>query len=334
MEFNQITFIAFVAVIAGAALFVKSNKQREENGEWGGGLQWGYLLMMVGVFGILSSMMSFTAVLLVFVLFTGVVWAWRKLYDKQQRTTEQAGMPDGNHFRDYMSGFFPIILVVFVLRTFIAEPFQIPSSSMRPGLVVGDFILVNKFSYGIRTPIINNVLLNTGKVERGDVVVFSYPENPSVSYIKRAVGVAGDVVEYKNKILTINGETIAEVSKGMQSYLEKTPQYGTVDIQAEAFQENMGSHQFDVLKMAGQPAFIPQGVRANFAYRHYCEYAEDGSAFTCRVPEGHYFMMGDNRDNSEDSRYWGFVDDKLIVGKAFLIWMNFGDMSRIGTSIQ
>ena len=338
MEFNTIIYAAIGAMIAGAVLLFKSNKQREENGEWSGGLQWGYLLMMVGVFGILSSMMSFTAVLLVFVLFTGAVWVWRKLYDKQQRLLHAAdgaaAAKDGNHFRDYMSGFFPIILVVFVLRTFVAEPFQIPSSSMRPGLVVGDFILVNKFSYGIRTPIINNVLFNTGTVERGDVVVFSYPENPSVSYIKRAVGVAGDVVEYKNKVLTINGETIAEVNKGTQGYLENTPQYGLVEIQAETFQEKIGNHQFDVLKLAGQPSFIPQGVRANFAYRNYCEYTEDGSAFTCRVPEGHYFMMGDNRDNSEDSRYWGFVDDKLIVGKAFLIWMNFGDMSRIGTSIQ
>ena len=167
-----------------------------------------------------------------------------------------------------------------------------------------------------------------------ELVVFSYPENPSVSYIKRAVGVAGDVVEYKNKVLTINGETIAEVNKGTQGYLENTPQYGLVEIQAETFQEKIGNHQFDVLKIAGQPSFIPQGVRANFAYRNYCEYAEDGSAFTCRVPEGHYFMMGDNRDNSEDSRYWGFVSDQLIVGKAFFIWMNFGDMSRVGMKVR
>ena len=335
---ESFVIVAIAALILGAILLAKSNKQREESGEWSNSLQWGYLLLMVGVFGILSGMMSFTAVLLVFVLFTGAVWVWRKQYDKQQRLLHAAdgvlAVKDSNHFRDYMSGFFPIILAVFVLRTFVAEPFQIPSSSMRPGLVVGDFILVNKFSYGIRTPIINNVLVNTGTVERGDVVVFSYPENPSINYIKRAIGVAGDVVEYKNKVLTINGETIAEVNKGKQGYLENTSQYGVVEIQAEAFQEKLGHRQFDVLKMAGQPSFIPQGVRANFPYRNYCEYAEDGSAFTCRVPEGHYFMMGDNRDNSEDSRYWGFVDDKLIVGKAFLIWMNFGDMSRIGTPIQ
>lgn len=324
----NVLLAAVAAFVVGLVLYAKSSKVREENGEWSGSLQWGYLLMMIGVFGVLSFFMSFTAVLLVFVLFTGVVWSVHKRRQKQT-----AGQSD-NHFTDYMGGFFPIILIIFVLRTFVAEPFQIPSSSMRPGLVVGDFILVNKFSYGIRTPIINNVLIPTGKIERGDVVVFNYPENPSVNYIKRAVGLPGDVVEYRNKVLTINGQTVAEQPEGTQSYAENTRQYGVVDISAEAFREKLGSHSFQVLKMAEQPSFIPQGVRPDFAYRENCEYAQDGSAFKCTVPAGHYFMMGDNRDNSEDSRYWGFVSDQLVVGKAFFIWMNFGDMSRIGTSIQ
>ena len=326
---TNLLFAAIAAFVFGVVLYLKSSKVREDNGEWSSGLQWGYLLMMIGVFGVLSFFMSFTAVLLVFVVFTGIVWFIHK-----GRLKKDPAHQDEGHFTDYMSGFFPIILIVFVLRTFIAEPFQIPSSSMRPGLVVGDFILVNKFSYGIRTPIINNVLIPTGKVEHGDVVVFTYPENPSINYIKRAIGLPGDVVEYKDKVLSINGQTITEQSEGMQTYAENTRQYGMVDIEAEAFRENIGSHSFQVLKMAEQPSFLPQAVRANFAYRENCEYAPDGSAFKCTVPEGHYFMMGDNRDNSEDSRYWGFVDDKLIVGKAFLIWMNFGDMSRIGTSIQ
>ena len=326
---TNLLFAAIAAFVFGVVLYVKSSKVREDNGEWSGGLQWGYLLMMIGVFGVLSFFMSFTAVLLVFVVFTGIVWFIHK-----GRLKKDPAHQDEGHFTDYMSGFFPIILIVFVLRTFIAEPFQIPSSSMRPGLVVGDFILVNKFSYGIRTPIINNVLIPTGKVEHGDVVVFTYPENPSINYIKRAIGLPGDVVEYKDKVLSINGQTITEQSEGMQTYAENTRQYGMVDIEAEAFRENIGSHSFQVLKMAEQPSFLPQAVRANFAYRENCEYAPDGSAFKCTVPEGHYFMMGDNRDNSEDSRYWGFVSDKLIVGKAFFVWMNFGDMSRIGTSIK
>ncbi|WP_416190257.1 signal peptidase I [Neisseria sp. CCUG17229] len=326
---TNLLFAAIAAFVFGVVLYVKSSKVREDNGEWSGGLQWGYLLMMIGVFGVLSFFMSFTAVLLVFVVFTGIVWLIHK-----GRLKKDPAHQDEGHFTDYMSGFFPIILIVFVLRTFIAEPFQIPSSSMRPGLVVGDFILVNKFSYGIRTPIINNVLIPTGKVEHGDVVVFTYPENPSINYIKRAIGLPGDVVEYKDKVLSINGQTITEQSEGMQTYAENTRQYGMVDIEAEAFRENIGSHSFQVLKMAEQPSFLPQAVRANFAHRENCEYAQDGSAFKCTVPEGHYFMMGDNRDNSEDSRYWGFVSDKLIVGKAFFVWMNFGDMNRIGTSIK
>ena len=326
---NTLILGAVAALVIGLIMFAKSGKQREANGEWSGSLQWGYLLMMVGVFGILSAFMSFTAVLLIFVLFTGIVWFIHKSREKKG-----ASHADSNHFTDYMSGFFPIILVVFVLRTFVAEPFQIPSSSMRPGLVVGDFILVNKFSYGIRTPIINNVLVPVGEVQRGDVVVVNYPENTKINYIKRAVGLPGDVVEYRNKVLNINGQTVQDHVVGPLSYSENTRQYGVVSIDTEAYQETLGNHSFEVLKMAGQPSFLPQGVRPDFPYRENCEYAEDGSWFKCTVPEGHYFMMGDNRDNSEDSRYWGFVSDKLVVGKAFLIWMNFGDMSRVGTRIQ
>lgn len=329
---NMMVVGAVIALIAGVMLFAKSNKQREDSGEWSSGLQWGYLLMMVGVFGLLSASMSFTAVLLVFVLFTGAIWAWHR-YSKMYSPDVSAKMNDDNHFRDYMSGFFPIILVVFVLRTFIVEPFQIPSSSMRPGLVVGDFILVKKSAYGIRVPVLNNVLIPTGKVERGDVVVFNYPENPSVNYIKRAIGLPGDTVEYKNKSLLINGQQVPDQSVGEQAYQEKTPQ-GLMEISAQAFREDVGGRQFDVLKMPSQPAFYPQTVRTDFPYRDQCQYAQDGSWFKCTVPEGQYFMMGDNRDNSEDSRYWGFVDDKLVVGKAFFIWMNFGDMSRVGTNIQ
>ncbi|WWV75280.1 signal peptidase I [Neisseria leonii] len=318
---------ALAAVAAGAVMWFRSSKTRTENGEWNNGLQWAYLLMLVGVFGLLASAMSFTAVLLVFVLFTGAVWLWRRLKVGKNRI-------DDNHFRDYMAGFFPIIALIFVLRSFIAEPFQIPSSSMRPGLVAGDFILVNKFAYGIRTPVVNNVLVDTGKVARGDVMVFNYPESPQVNYIKRVIGLPGDLVEYRNKTLSINGRTVPDSAEGAQSYRENTAQYGTVDIRAEVFGETLGGRRFQVLKMPEQPAFLPQGVRSGFPFRENCEYAEDGTWFSCRVPEGHYFMLGDNRDNSEDSRYWGFVSDKLVVGKAFLIWMNFGDFSRIGKRIE
>ncbi|MFC3874576.1 signal peptidase I, partial [Neisseria musculi] len=228
---NTLIWGALAALAAGLVLYAKSSKLREEGGEWSGGLQWGYLLMMVGIFGILSVFMSFTAVLLIFVLFTGTVWFIHK------GRLKKSPVGDSNHFTDYMGGFFPIILVVFVLRTFVAEPFQIPSSSMRPGLVVGDFILVNKFAYGIRTPIVNNVLVPTGQVERGDVVVFNYPEDTKINYIKRAVGLPGDVVEYKNKVLSINGQIVEDRSSGIQNYQENTPQYGMITIETQVFQE-------------------------------------------------------------------------------------------------
>lgn len=319
-----------VVFVAGAVLFALSNKKREENGEWSGGLQWGYLLMMIGLFGLLSIAMSFTAVLLIFVLFTGVLWFWHR--HQLKKNTQRA---DNNHFTDYMSGFFPIILVVFVLRTFIAEPFQIPSSSMRPGLVVGDFILVNKFSYGIRVPILNNVLIPTGKVARGDVVVFNYPENPKVNYIKRVIGLPGDTVTYQDKVLSINGKKVDDVdSEKIYTYNENTPQDGVVPMQAQELRENLGSKSFNILQMPQQPPVLLPAVRNHFPYRNQCHYAADGSGFSCTVPAGHYFMMGDNRDNSEDGRYWGFVDDDLMVGKAFLVWLNVHEMSRVGTRIR
>lgn len=322
---------ALIALGVGIVLLAISSKQREENGEWSGGLQWGYLLMMVGVFGLLSMLMSFTAVLLLFVVFTALVWLWHK---KQLKNSTHH--VDDNHFTDYMSGFFPIITIVFVLRTFVAEPFQIPSSSMRPGLVVGDFILVNKFAYGVRVPILNHVLIRTGEVARGDVAVFNYPENTRVNYIKRVVGLPGDVVSYQNKVLSINGQTVADTDKGndFYAYNEVVPNLGMIKIEAEQYREQLGSHAFEILQMPQQPAVIVGGVRADFPYRDQCQYAADGSGFTCKVPAGHYFMMGDNRDNSEDSRYWGFVSDQLMVGKAFFIWMNLGDFSRIGMSIR
>lgn len=327
---NTMIIGACVVLVLGILLFFKSNKKRDEKGEWSTQLQWGYLLILIGAFGLLSIVLSFTAVLLLFVFITGVSWFRHRQIRKQNPEHE-----DNNHFTDYMSGFFPIILVVFILRTFIAEPFQIPSSSMRPGLIPGDFILVNKFSYGVRVPILNNVLVPTGKVARGDVVVFNYPENTRINYIKRVIGLPGDTVTYKDKVLTINGQTINPQHLPQEyQYTDTIPGYGAVTLKAETFQEQLNDKSIAILQIPQQPAVILQGVHVNFPDRELCTYFADGSGFSCKVPEGKYFMMGDNRDNSEDSRYWGFVDDKLLVGKAFLIWLNLGDFSRIGTSIN
>lgn len=338
MELNTIAYAAIGAIIVGAVMLFSGSKQRTAEGEWGSALQWGYLLVMIGVFGVLSTVLawSFTAVLLVFTLFTGAVWAWAKAARKDKNVL------DNNHFRDYMSGFFPIIAVVFVLRTFVAEPFQIPSSSMRPNLVKGDFILVNKFAYGIRIPVLNTVAIPTGQVERGDVAVFNFPVDTKVNYIKRIVAVGGDTIEYKDKILTVNGKAEQDTLLDTHQYFDDVKP--EIIREAERFQAAFENKSFEVLKVSGVPSIDPD---AFFKYQQelaasgfgndwlqHCEFAENGSAFRCKVPEGKYFAMGDNRDNSADSRYWGFVDDNLIVGKAFFIWMNFGDFGRIGKSIQ
>ncbi|MDO4433600.1 MAG: signal peptidase I [Alysiella sp.] len=323
--------MALAALCVGAIMLFSGSKQRNEAGEWGSGVQWGYLLIMVGIFGVLSGGLkwSFTAILLLFTAITGLLWLWKKCLHKNEQL-------DNNHFRDYMAGFFPIIAVIFVLRTFVAEPFQIPSSSMRPGLVKGDFILVNKFAYGIRVPVLNSVAIPTGKIERGDVVVFNYPLRPELNYIKRIVGVSGDVIEYKDKILMVNGEVQTETPVGSYTYPDdNNPQQEWV---AERFQAALNGKQFDVLKKVDRPSFEPRFINEysyyNNGLKEHCTYFDEGSAFKCTVPEGKYFAMGDNRDSSADSRYWGFVDDRLIVGKAFFVWLNLNELGRIGTNIQ
>jgi len=318
---ENLFWVFIVAVIVGGMLIAFGGQREVGQKDWPVSVQWGYLALVIGGFGLLSNYMSFTAVMLVFVLVTGVVWALDKFVLAKKRAGE------AGHFVEYSRGFFPVILVVFLLRSFLVEPFQSPSSSMRPGLVVGDFILVNKFAYGIRVPVLNNVIVPVGKVSRGDVVVFNYPPNPKVNYIKRVIGVAGDVVEYRNKRLTINGKAVPDEKDGTYDYLEQS--LGT--IHNDQFKEVMDGKAYKVLNIPDAPV-VALGQVTEFPYRDQCQYDDNG--FVCKVPAGHYFMLGDNRDNSLDGRYWGFVDDKLMVGKAFLIWMNFGALSRIGTSIH
>jgi signal peptidase I len=221
---------------------------------------------------------------------------------------------------DWTAGLFPVILAVFVLRSFLFEPFKIPSGSMIPTLLVGDLILVNKFAYGVRLPVVNTKLTDGTPPQRGDVMVFRYPPKPSLDYIKRVVGVPGDEVAYLNKRLTINGVPVSK---------QPVADYFDEDGMAyyKQFEEVLGTRRHRILNDDNRPAFIP-GVE-NFPSRENCRYSVEG--VVCKVPEGHYFMMGDNRDNSLDSRYWGFVPDKNIVGKAFFIWMNFGSFRRIGS---
>jgi signal peptidase I len=191
---------------------------------------------------------------------------------------------------------------------------------MIPTLLVGDLILVNKYTYGLRLPVLNTRLSEGTPPKRGDVMVFRYPPKPSLDYIKRVVGVPGDEVAYLNKKLTINGQPVPAA---------RLPDYFDRDAMRyfKQFEETLGAKKHRLLNDDERPSFVP-GVE-DFAFKQNCRYSVEG--VVCKVPEGHYFMMGDNRDNSLDSRYWGFVPDKNIVGKAFLIWMNFGDLKRVGS---
>ncbi|NWA03231.1 signal peptidase I [Pseudomonas gingeri] len=208
---------------------------------------------------------------------------------------------------EYGKSFFPVLFIVLVLRSFLVEPFQIPSGSMKPTLDVGDFILVNKFSYGIRLPVIDKKVIQVGDPQRGDVMVFRYPSDPNVNYIKRVVGLPGDVVRYtSDKKLFVNGESVAEQLVGNEPGMLGS---------AELYKEKLGAVEHLIRKEMGRYRAPPD--------------------HEWKVPAGHYFMMGDNRDNSNDSRYWddpnipkellGMVPDENIVGKAFAVWMSWPD---------
>jgi len=221
---------------------------------------------------------------------------------------------------EYSGSFFPVIALVFILRSFLFEPFKIPSSSMVPTLQIGDLILVNKFTYGIRLPVVNKKIIDVNTPQRGDVMVFKYPKDTSLDYIKRVVGVPGDRVEYRNKKLSINGKDVSY--KQLPDYLDE--EHLTYSKQ---FEENLTGVSHRILNDDRAPAYVPNPDA--FPRKELCSYNSEG--FICTVPAGHYFMMGDNRDNSLDSRYWGFVPDEYIVGKAFFVWMNLSNLKRIGS---
>jgi signal peptidase I len=259
---------------------------------------------------------DFELVLFVVVLITGVVWTTDMFWLKKRRGSD-AKDP---WWVEYGGSLFPVLLVVFLFRSFLVEPFRIPSESMMPTLLNGDFILVNKYTYGVRLPILDWKIFDVNAPQRGEVMVFRFPENPGENYIKRVVGLPGDTVAYQDKRLTINGKEV-EVEKH-DDYQHIKLYYST------QFEETLGSTRHRILNDDVVPAYIDEFKVRNFPGRKNCQYNTAG--VICEVPNGSYFVMGDNRDNSEDSRYWGFVPEENIVGKAFFIWFNFSDLGRIG----
>ena len=276
---------------------------------------------------------DFPTIMVLLVVVTGLVWAVDAAFFAPRRRLGRAegtdadggnGIGEGNgataetayqtpKLVEYARSFFPIFLIVLVLRSFVAEPFRIPSGSMMPTLLIGDFILVNKYGYGIRLPIIDTKIIDLGSPRRGDVIVFRSPENPATPFIKRVVGLPGDRIAYYNKVVYVNGEAAEQLTLG--PFIGTGS--GTSMSGASLRTENMEGHLHQILIQPGAPTLEGKLV----------------------VPEGNYFVLGDNRDNSRDSRFWGTVPDELLIGRAFLIWMSWDwgngiKWSRIGDSIQ
>jgi len=263
---------------------------------------------------------DFSLLLVVLTLFSGVVWLIDSLFFRRRRmdraVQQKAQIPRDPVLIEYSRSLFPVLLIVLLFRSFLFEPFKIPSGSMIPTLLIGDFIVVNKFTYGLRLPVLNNKILSVGDPERGDVVVFRYPVDPKINFIKRLVGLPGDTISYRDKKLFVNGELVQNVSQGR--YTTDEVKCATPASDAARFTESLGDVEHDILLHQGSGSRDGQWI----------------------VPEGHYFVMGDNRDRSNDSREWGFVPAENFMGKAVGIWLHFdyrkgcGDFSRIGDGIH
>ena len=263
--------------------------------------------------------MDFSLILFVLLVVTGVIsLAYHLFASKREVVGVGQGMDasgiDGEAREpiivEYAKALFPVILIVFVLRSFIVEPFRIPSGSMLPTLHIGDFILVNKFNYGIRLPVVNKKVMDINLPERGDVMVFRFPRNLKQNFIKRVIGLPGDKVSYFNKKLSINGIPAEVEDDGVYAFKQLSLRGREADQFVETFDQSSHTILLD-----------------NRVQR-----SEDKTPLEITVPEGHYFVMGDNRDHSNDSRYWRFVPEENIVGKAFFIWFSWKGASGGGVN--
>ena len=258
---------------------------------------------------------DFSAIMVLFVVISGAIWALDAWVLAPRRKLSMAGEAAGTAEKrrapplvvEYAKSFFPVFLVVLVLRSFLIEPFRIPSNSMMPTLLTGDFIVVNKFAYGIRLPVLEEKIIEIGHPERGDVVVFRYPKDPSVPFIKRVVGLPGDAIGYANKTLYLNGKPALQTQLGVY----KGTGSGTGMTGTSRRTEDLGEMQHDILVWNRRSSVGP------------------GEWI---VPPGHYFVLGDNRDNSRDSRVWGFVPDTNLIGRAFGVWMHWDGWHGIRTA--
>lgn len=256
--------------------------------------------------------MDFALILFIALAATGLVWGldrwlWAKRRRRQAEALRKAGKKEeAQHaerepvYVEYARAFFPVILIVFLIRSFLVEPFRIPSGSMMPNLYNGDFILVNKFSYGVRLPILNIKVLELGEPKRGEVAVFRFPGDHSVNYIKRVVGLPGDRVVYKDKKLYVNGVPAEQLDPRPYGYVPGGPEGMVLRVT-----EVIDGSRHDIL-VTDRP---------------------EPGVLEFEVPPGYYFAMGDNRDHSNDSRYWGYVPDENLVGRAFVIWFSLDTAS-------
>ena len=264
---------------------------------------------------------DFSALLVLLTFVSGIIWAIDAWFlapaRKAGQRPDDAEGDDGEAAAgeplvvEYARSFFPIFLIVLILRSFIFEPFRIPSASMMPTLLIGDFILVNKYDYGIRLPVLNMKIIDNNKPKRGDVIVFRYPEDPSIPFIKRVIGVPGDVLRYKDKVLYINNVPMK--------------------------QEDLGSYEGHGAGKVMDGVQLKEEYLGDVDHQILLDPYRFSGTMEVTVPKDKYFVMGDNRDNSKDSRYWGFVPDENLIGHAFLVWMNWDlknggiDWKRIGT---
>jgi signal peptidase I len=296
---------------------------------------------------LVAERLDFSAVLLAITVLTGVVWAVDALLLRGRRAAaaraagkDPAQIPEPGTV-DYARSFFPVALVVLLLRSFIFEPFRIPSDSMMPTLLDGDFIIVNKYAYGLRLPVINRKIIATGEPQRGDVVVFRYPPDPSTNFIKRLVGLPGDHVEVHDNLIIVNGKPVP-FRVGRQRFNDGCY------VNMSLAHEQLGAHEHQVIfcpvaldRQPVLPACKRSGVRGYVCGDEDAPGGMRAPPFVGDVPPGHYLMMGDNRDNSDDGRMWGYVPEENLVGRATRIWFNWdlgragGPLwSRVGSAIQ